>query len=125
MEQAHTRVRTRVCRALEAANIAARTPTPMAAAGERRPRVSSDRPLGGKAANAALFRTRQLGGSPDGVMFDLAAAPNERRLVFCGRVKEPTMKFSRKFGARYGKVLYVLGVVAMFVVAAGADRKFH
>jgi hypothetical protein len=35
------------------------------------------------------------------------------------------MRFSRKFGARYGKVLYVLGVVAMFVVAAGADRKFH
>ena len=35
------------------------------------------------------------------------------------------MRFSRKFGARYGKVLYVLGVVAMFVVAAGADRKFQ
>lgn len=35
------------------------------------------------------------------------------------------MRFSRKFGARYGKVLYVLGAVAMFVVAAGADRKFH
>jgi hypothetical protein len=34
------------------------------------------------------------------------------------------MRFSRKFGARYAKVLYVLGVVAMFVVAAGADRKF-
>ena len=35
------------------------------------------------------------------------------------------MKFSRKFGARYAKSLYVLGIVAMFVVAAGADRKFH
>jgi hypothetical protein len=35
------------------------------------------------------------------------------------------MRFSRKFGARYGKAMYVLGIVAMFVVAAGADRKFH
>jgi hypothetical protein len=37
------------------------------------------------------------------------------------------MRFSRKFGvrARFARSLYVLGIVAMFVVAAGADRKFH
>jgi hypothetical protein len=34
------------------------------------------------------------------------------------------VKFSRKFGARYARVLYILGIVSMFVVAAGADRKF-
>lgn len=26
---------------------------------------------------------------------------------------------------RFARTLYFLGVVAMFVVAAGADRKFH
>jgi hypothetical protein len=34
------------------------------------------------------------------------------------------MKFSQKFGARYARVLYVLGIIAIFVIAAGADRKF-
>jgi hypothetical protein len=34
------------------------------------------------------------------------------------------MRFSAKFGRRYARLLYTLGVVAMFVVAAGADRKF-
>jgi hypothetical protein len=34
------------------------------------------------------------------------------------------VKFSRKFGPRYARVLYLLGVIAMFVIAAGADRKF-
>jgi hypothetical protein len=34
------------------------------------------------------------------------------------------MKFSASFGGRYARLLYTVGVVAMFVVAAGADRKF-
>jgi hypothetical protein len=34
------------------------------------------------------------------------------------------MKFPVKFGGRHARLLYTLGVVAMFVVAAGADRKF-
>jgi hypothetical protein len=34
------------------------------------------------------------------------------------------MKFSLKFGGRYARLLYTLGILAMFVVASGADRKF-
>lgn len=34
------------------------------------------------------------------------------------------MKFSLKFGARHARMLYILAVVAMFVTAAGAGRKF-
>jgi len=34
------------------------------------------------------------------------------------------MKLSERFGGRYARLLYTLGVVTMFVVAAGADRKF-
>jgi hypothetical protein len=34
------------------------------------------------------------------------------------------MKFSVNFGGRYARLFYTLGVIAMFVVASGADRKF-
>jgi hypothetical protein len=58
-------------------------------------------------------------------MPDSVNAPKEEKLVFSAvEPKERFMKFSRKFGARYARVLYILGIVAMFVVAAGADRKF-
>lgn len=39
--------------------------------------------------------------------------------VVCSHPKE---RFMLKL--RFGRVLYLMGVVTMFVVAAGADRKF-